>query len=165
MYSQRCHDVLDQGELGQAIDALEEWIHQAAKSAWMRQKCERKGPTVDHKPLFDKECLDAKHYLRSSIRRFGTSEETKELERKYHALVRGKKRQFMAQQVKSITRLNPTWDDPRAFRRTLTGNKRNTGSNCSSTTLGQLHSPCSKWTSSGSFPTTAFVRGISLRVH
>jgi len=121
VYSQRCRDVLDQGELGQAIDTLEEWIHQAAKSAGMRQKSERKGPRVDHKPFFDKECRVPKHYLRSSKRRFGTSEETKELERKYHALVRGKKRQFMAQQVKSITKLK--WDDPRAFWRTLKGNK------------------------------------------
>jgi hypothetical protein len=85
VYPQRCRDVLDQGELGQAIDTLEEWIHQAAKSAGMRQKSERKGPRVDHKPFFDKECRDAKHYLRSNKRRFGTSEETKELERKHHA--------------------------------------------------------------------------------
>jgi len=119
VYSQRCEESLINGNVGQAIDTIEEWVRQAAKVAGMAPRTKGKGPTVVHKPFFDRECLDAKHHIRAMVRRYGYTNETKELERQYHALVRRKKRDYMAQQVRSVTKLR--WEDPRAFWKTFKG--------------------------------------------
>ena len=119
VYIQRCEESLTDGNVGKAIDTIEEWLHEAAKAAGMTPRTKGKGPTVVHKPFFDRECLDAKHHIRATVRRCGHTNETKELERQYHALVRRKKRDYMSQQYRSVTKLR--LEDPRALWKTLKG--------------------------------------------
>ena len=86
-----------------AVQAVCGAVQMAADSCGMfaKQPRTRSGPPRAHQPFFDGECVALKRQLRRSGR-LGDPEARKELEKRYHSLVRQKKRAHHLERLKQL---------------------------------------------------------------
>ena len=105
-----------QGDVDGAFQQLEEGVLAAASQAGMpmsKGSCRARGDCGRHKPFFDAECAALKRQVRALRRRDGPSEEAKVLERRYHSVVRTKRRAHRQRMLEAT--LQEQRGNPRGF--------------------------------------------------
>ncbi len=103
------------GDVDAAFRALDAAVRAAAGAAGMsaRTLCGPRPGARAHQPFFDLECRDSKRAVRACVRRGGTREEFRRLERQYHSLVRAKRRAHRRDELQRL--LADQCGDPRRF--------------------------------------------------
>ena len=102
-------------DVGGAVSHLHAAVCAAAAAAGMQARASgRLRPNgTAHRPYFDAQCLASKRAVRACLRRGGSPEEVRVLERQYHGLVRSKQRAFQQQRLHQF--LAAQQSDPRRF--------------------------------------------------
>jgi exonuclease III len=121
----QCEQAVDDEDIKSSIHCLYALIKDAAKKAGMHDQNKRyphKGHRRQHQPFFDQEC----RALKREVWRYGMltkwrGDEFRRLERKYHAIVRRKKRAYQAQKLKTL--IHQKHFNPHRFWKTLRRDK------------------------------------------
>jgi hypothetical protein len=102
----QCEKAIDDGDIKSSIHYLYGIMKDAAKKAGMHDQNKRyphKGHPRQHQPFFDQECRALKRKVwRCGMLTKWQGDEFQRLERKYHAIVRRKKRAYQAQKLKTL---------------------------------------------------------------
>eukprot|EP00884_Botryococcus_braunii_P003374 jgi/Botrbrau1/13037/Bobra.0389s0027.1 len=117
----QCEKAVEDGDIKSSIHCLYALIKDAAKKAGMHDQYKRyphNGHRRQHQPFFDQEC----RALKREVWRYGMltkwrGDEFRRLERKYHAIVRKKKRAYQAQKLKTL--VHQKHFNPHRFWKTL----------------------------------------------
>jgi hypothetical protein len=117
----QCQSLAQSGNIPQALSLFQATLFKAATQAGMLLLPQgRSRPSPRHKPFFDKECLELKRAWKKLGRQVGWHDAgVRTLERRYHALVRSKKRSWLLQQLQGIIAMYHS--EPRRFWRILHG--------------------------------------------
>jgi hypothetical protein len=121
----QCEKAVDDGDIKSSIHYLYGIMKDAAKKAGMHDQNKRyphKGHPRQHQPFFDQECRALKRKVwRCGMLTKWQGDEFQRLERKYHAIVRRKKRAYQAQKLKTL--VNQKHFNPHRFWKTLRRDK------------------------------------------
>ena len=115
-HAMNCSRAIQAGDLGGSLSALYSFISHAAQKAGMFPRCAIPRPheRIRSQPFFDAECRKLKREVWHLGRRVGWKGEVfKRLERRYHAVVRRKRRAYQFQ--RTCQTLNEVKSEPKKF--------------------------------------------------
>ena len=98
-----CQRAAAGGQVEEAFHALDQGVRAAAAASGLRSGTGRQhAASRVHAPFFDEECLRLKRQVRACASPGGDQDELKRLERRYHSLVRSKRRAHRKQQLQRL---------------------------------------------------------------